>query len=65
MILKDSIPTSQKVQRVSTEKPNRLILFTEIFTVHCDNHGTHNFIVHKMQNLLPVNQVVCTITTAF
>jgi len=40
MTLKDSVPTSQKVQRVSTEKPNRLMLFTEIFTVNCDKHGT-------------------------
>jgi len=41
MILKDSVPTSQKLQRVSTEKTIRLMSFTEIFTVRCDNHGTH------------------------
>jgi hypothetical protein len=35
------VPTSQKTHLISITKPNRLMLFREIFAVYCENHTKH------------------------
>jgi hypothetical protein len=61
-----SFRTSQETHYVSATKPNRLVLFTDIFSVYCENHEEHiTHSVGRMQSFIMLQQVAHIVTAEF
>lgn len=63
IIFKNSAVSSQKTQRLSIAKMNKLMLFRKIIVVYCKNHTKSvNTLCGKIDEILVIKQVVKIVT---